>query len=304
MKSLLSSNPGTDCGARHVERTETERDDARQAPACPGPLASFARFVLLGGGVGIASSAAVALLGGLMPWALANALITVASTILCTELHARFTFGSGRRAGWRQHAQSAGSASAAYAATTAAMLILHMVQPSAGMPTEQAVYLSASALAGTGRFLVLRLYVFAVGRNKATEPTKSPAPLRTTIATGSASIPAPALAGELLLPIATADSAASAFRGSSGCRTVGRRMATGHRQARRSASAGAGNPGAPAEELGRPEACHLPSASERGTGAPRKEPGYAGARTRSRSARRDGMPGPKAGDLVAMANQA
>ncbi|MGW0944728.1 hypothetical protein ACWD4O_19585 [Streptomyces sp. NPDC002623] len=218
MKSLLSSNPGTDCGARHVERTETERDDARQTPDRPGPLASFARFVLFGGGVGIASSAAVALLAGLMPWALANALITVVSTILCTELHARFTFGGGRRAGWRQHVQSAGSASAAYAVTTVAMLILHLVQPSAGMPTEQAVYLSASALAGTGRFLVLRLYVFAVGRNKAAERPKSPAPLRTTIVTVSTSIPAPAWAGDLLLPSATADSA--------------RRVTTGHRYAR------------------------------------------------------------------------
>lgn len=249
MKSLLSSNPGTDCGARRVERTETERDDARQTPALPGPLASFARFVLFGGGVGIASSAAVAVLAGLMPWAVANALITVASTVLCTELHARFTFGAGRRAGWHQHLQSAGSASAAYAVTTVAMLILHVVQPSAGMLTEQAVYLSASGLAGIGRFLVLRLYVFAVGRNQATERAKVPAPRRTASVTVSLPIPVPALPRVLPLPRAMADSTASArpastsvilcgararatlsaFRGSSGCRTVGRSAATGHR---------------------------------------------------------------------------
>lgn len=127
----------------------------------PGPFASFVRFVACGGGIGVLSSLAVPLLAALMPWAAANALITVASTVLCTELHALFTFGTGRRPGWREHWQSAGSATVAYAATSAAVLVLHTVQPSPGMLTEQLVYLSASALAGIGRFLVLRLFVFA-----------------------------------------------------------------------------------------------------------------------------------------------
>jgi putative flippase GtrA len=131
-------------------------------------MAAFARFVLCGGGVGVASSPAVALLAALMPWAVANALITIASTVLCTELHARFTFGSGQRAGWRRHWQSAGSAMAAYAVTCIAMFVLHAVQPSAGMPREQAVYLSASAFAGVGRFLVLRLFVVAGDRPQRT----------------------------------------------------------------------------------------------------------------------------------------
>jgi putative flippase GtrA len=98
-------------------------DDAPRTPAAPGPLASFARFVVLGGGVGVLSSGAVALLAEQMPWALANALITVVSTLLCTELHARFTFGSGRSAGWREHWQSAGSAAVAYVVTCAAMFV-------------------------------------------------------------------------------------------------------------------------------------------------------------------------------------
>ncbi|MGW1714178.1 GtrA family protein [Streptomyces sp. NPDC002156] len=151
MKSQLSSKPST-----------------TGAAAAPGPLASFTRFVLCGGGVGLLSSGAVALLAVAMPWVLANALITVASTILCTELHARFTFGGGKRAGWRQHWQSAGSATAAYVVTCVAMFVLHLVQSSPGMLTEQIVYLSASGLAGIGRFLVLRLYVFAAGRSKST----------------------------------------------------------------------------------------------------------------------------------------
>jgi hypothetical protein len=125
-----------------------------------GAFASFAKFALLGGGIGLASSVAVPLTAALMPWVVANALITVASTALGTELHARFTFGAGRHAAWRQHVQSAGSATAAYLMTSAAILALHAAQPSAGMRWEQTVYLGASGLAGIGRFLVLRRYVF------------------------------------------------------------------------------------------------------------------------------------------------
>ncbi|CCK29317.1 hypothetical protein BN159_4938 [Streptomyces davaonensis JCM 4913] len=148
MKSPLSSS------------TRSAKSEAA-TQAGPGPVASFVRFVVLGGGVGIVSSVAVALLAAALPWVVANALITIASTLLCTELHARFTFGKGRRAGWREHWQSAGSATAAYLATSLAVTVLHLVQPTAGMLTEQIVYLSASALAGVARFLVLRLCVFA-----------------------------------------------------------------------------------------------------------------------------------------------
>lgn len=111
-----------------------------------------------------------------MPWALANAVITIASTLLGTELHARFTFATPHRPGRREHWQSAGSAAAAYAATTAATLALHLLQPSPGTLAEQAAYLTASALAGTGRFLLLRLVVFAGGRSHTPKRTPTPAP--------------------------------------------------------------------------------------------------------------------------------
>ncbi len=168
MKSPLASKPETAretrCGTRVTPRTvrmATDQNDAWWIPVVPGPTTAFARFVLCGGGVGVASSAAVSLCAALMPWMVANALITATSTVLCTELHARFTFGAGQRAGWRRHWQSAGSAAAAYAVTCAAMAVLHTVRPSPGIFSEQAVYLSAAGLAGTGRFLVLRLFVFA-----------------------------------------------------------------------------------------------------------------------------------------------
>ncbi|WP_413755771.1 hypothetical protein [Streptomyces sp. MMBL 11-3] len=138
--------------------------------AAPGPFASFVRFVICGGGVGVLAGGAVTLLAGVVPWVLANAVITVVSTVLCTELHALFTFGTGKRAGWGRHWQSAGSATAAYAVTSLAMFALHLVQSAPGALTEQAVYLSASGLAGVGRFLVLRLFVFTADRAVAQPP--------------------------------------------------------------------------------------------------------------------------------------
>ena len=140
---------------------------ATATPAAPGPLAAFLRFVVFGGGVGVLAGFAVPLLAMATPWAVANAVVTIASTVLCTELHARFTFGKGRGAGWREHWQSAGSATAAYAVTSIAVLVLHLTQPSPGLLTEQIVYLGASGLAGVGRFVVLRAYVFAARRNEA-----------------------------------------------------------------------------------------------------------------------------------------
>ncbi|MEU9329901.1 hypothetical protein AB0D91_40035 [Streptomyces canus] len=139
----------------------------------------------------------------LMPWALSNALITIAATVLATELHARYTFRTGRRAGWRRHWQSAGSAAAAYAATSVAVFALHALQPSPSTLTEQLVYLSASGLAGTGRFLILRLFVFATGRDQGTKTRNttqtttiltSP-PLATPRAPGVATATATVMAG-------------------------------------------------------------------------------------------------------------
>ncbi|WP_371664566.1 GtrA family protein [Streptomyces sp. NBC_00280] len=154
-------------------------------PAAPRPIASFIRFVIFGGGVGVLSSFAVPLLARTMSWAVANAIITVASTLLCTELHARFTFAEGRGAGWREHWQSAGSASASYLATGAAVYVLHLVQPSPAMLTEQILYLSASGLAGIGRFTILRLYVFAGRRTRIARSLAQHGPAALPLPTGT-----------------------------------------------------------------------------------------------------------------------
>ncbi|QLE71277.1 hypothetical protein FGW37_06415 [Streptomyces rectiverticillatus] len=154
--------------------------------AAPGAFSAFARFALCGGGVGLASSFAVAALASWIPWVLANALITVVSTLLSTELHARFTFGAGGRATRRQHAQSAGSAAAAYAVTCLAVLSLQQLVAAPGAVLEQVVYLSASALAGVARFAVLRLVVFARNRSQAAGTLRTARPLHAAVARASA----------------------------------------------------------------------------------------------------------------------
>ncbi|MFF4832810.1 hypothetical protein [Streptomyces sp. NPDC001315] len=162
-----------------------ERAQSRQQ-AAPGAFTAFARFVFCGGGVGLASSFAVTALASWIPWVFANALITVVSTLLATELHARFTFGAGGRATWRQHAQSAGSAAAAYAVTCVAMLVLQQLVAAPGAVLEQVVYLSASALAGVARFAVLRLVVFARNRSQTATTISAARPPHATAAHASA----------------------------------------------------------------------------------------------------------------------
>ncbi|MFB7214249.1 GtrA family protein [Streptomyces sp. NPDC056255] len=122
-------------------------------------LTAFTRFVVCGGGVGLASSAAVVLLSARMPMAVANALVTVVSTVVATELHRRISFRSERR-GWGVHLQSGATVAVSYAFTTGALLCLFAVQPAPSHLLAQTVYLSASALAGVGRFVLLRVFVF------------------------------------------------------------------------------------------------------------------------------------------------
>ncbi|MFE7750584.1 hypothetical protein [Streptomyces sp. NPDC057428] len=134
---------------------------------------AFVRFVVCGGGVGLASSGALVLVGDRAPLLLANAVITVVSTVLATELHSRISFRSERR-GWRIHLQSGLTVAVSYAFTTAALLVLHSGRSDPSALAEQTVYLSASAVAGVGRFALLRVVVFArPGTTMDTAPAKS-----------------------------------------------------------------------------------------------------------------------------------
>lgn len=143
-----------------------------------GVVRAFGRFVVCGGGVGLLSSGVLMLSAGHVPFALANAVVTLVSTVLATELHHRFTFGeegrTGGPAGWRIHSKSALTLLVAYLFTTAAVLLLGTVHPHPGPLLAQAVYLTASGVAGIGRFAVLRLIVFARASGPAPEPAADP----------------------------------------------------------------------------------------------------------------------------------
>lgn len=122
--------------------------------------AVFIRFAGLGCGVTLAASAALVLLSQWIPWMAANVLTTVVSTVAATELHARVSFGHGRP-GLDGHLKSAATMAAGWLVTSAAVGALAALRPGAGLVLQQTVYLSATALVGLGRYLVLRLSVFA-----------------------------------------------------------------------------------------------------------------------------------------------
>ncbi|WP_460368233.1 GtrA family protein [Actinocorallia lasiicapitis] len=126
----------------------------------PGPIASFLRFVLCGGGVTLLSSLLLVALEARLSLLLANALVTVAGTLAANELHSRVSFASDRR-GWRMHLESSATAVAAWLVTSVAMLVLHKLAAHPAVLLEQAVYITASGVAGLARFLTLRLVVFA-----------------------------------------------------------------------------------------------------------------------------------------------
>lgn len=122
--------------------------------------AAFGRFAGLGSGVTLAASAVLVLLSQWIPWMAANALTTVASTVVATELHARVSFGHGRP-GLTGHLKSAATIALGWLVTSAAVGTLAALRPGAGLVLQQTVYLSATALVGIGRYLVLRLAVCA-----------------------------------------------------------------------------------------------------------------------------------------------
>ncbi len=122
--------------------------------------AAFMRFAGLGSGITLAASAGLILLSQWIPWMVANVVTTVVSTVAATELHARVSFGHGRP-GLAGHLKSAATIAVGWLVTSAAIGALAELRPGAGLVLQQTVYLSATALVGIGRYLVLRLAVFA-----------------------------------------------------------------------------------------------------------------------------------------------
>ncbi|MEU1408300.1 hypothetical protein ABZ471_39410, partial [Streptomyces sp. NPDC005728] len=65
------------------------------------------------------------------------------------------------RPGLAGHLKSAATIALGWLVTSAAVGSLAALRPGAGLVLQQTVYLSATALVGIGRYLVLRLTVFA-----------------------------------------------------------------------------------------------------------------------------------------------
>jgi putative flippase GtrA len=140
-------------------RTERNGSGIGSTAAVP----AFVRFVVFGGGVTLLGSVALLLVGDRIPLALATAVVTVATTVLATELHCRFTFRRGR-ASWSDHCASGLTVLMSYLFTTGALVAFDTLHPHSGALLRQGVYLAASGLAGVGRFVLLRLVVFANAR--------------------------------------------------------------------------------------------------------------------------------------------
>jgi putative flippase GtrA len=129
-----------------------------------GPVAAFVRFVVCGGGVTLLGSGALLLVGNRVPVAAANAVVTVATTLLATEVHGRVTFRRGR-AGWSDHLAGGLTVLMSYAVTTGALLGFDALHPAGSVLLRQGVYLAASGAAGVARFLLLRC-LFTAGRGR------------------------------------------------------------------------------------------------------------------------------------------
>ena len=116
--------------------------------------AAFGLFAGLGCGVTLVASGVLVLLAQWMPWVVANALTTVANAVAATELQARVSLGGGRP-GLAGHLKSAGTIVLGWMITSTAVGTLAALRPDSGLVVQETVYLSATALVGIIRYLVL-----------------------------------------------------------------------------------------------------------------------------------------------------
>ncbi|MEU8900785.1 GtrA family protein [Nocardia sp. NPDC048505] len=122
-------------------------------------LAQLLRFATVGG---------IANLGYLLPFLalhgngtqVANAVGSVVSTALASELHRRLTFRSARVGRLTAQLKGGGTALAAFVASAATLAVLDHTAPELSGPAAAAAVLTVSAIVGGLRFLSLRHWVF------------------------------------------------------------------------------------------------------------------------------------------------
>ncbi|HYH30868.1 MAG TPA: GtrA family protein [Pseudonocardia sp.] len=123
-------------------------------------LVQVLHYMVVGGlGTGVNAAVFLAVRTGLdaVP---ANLVALVVSTAVSTEAHRRFTFPGGAAHPWRAQAQVGGTV-LFYAFYSSAVLVLLELLVDAPSPAQESLAVAAaSVLGGTGRFLLMRYWVF------------------------------------------------------------------------------------------------------------------------------------------------
>lgn len=118
------------------------------------------RYAIVGGGsTGLTAVLFLAMRGWLeaVP---ANIIALVVTTAVSTEVNRRFAFGGAQAHRLREWVQDVGTVTFYAGYTSAVLLVLHMVLPSASPMNEAVAVAVASVGGGIARFLVLRYWVF------------------------------------------------------------------------------------------------------------------------------------------------
>ena len=124
---------------------------------------TLSRQVITFASVGIASTVAYAIVYALLRLfaspAVANVLALVTTSLANTAANRRLTFGvRGRRGFWQDQLAGMGALGVAIAITSAAIAMLHVTAPHAGVVAEIALLTGANAAATITRFYLLRVW--------------------------------------------------------------------------------------------------------------------------------------------------
>jgi glycosyltransferase involved in cell wall biosynthesis len=155
----------TDDPDSRVDIAKTALDDLRGILRLRfDPLgATLSRQILMFASIGIASTIAYAIVYALLrvfaSAAVANVLALVVTSLANTGANRRFTFGVRAGSGfWHDQLAGMGALGVAIAITTAAIAVLHVTAPHAGVVAEIAVLTGANAAATITRFYLLRVW--------------------------------------------------------------------------------------------------------------------------------------------------
>ena len=155
----------TDDPDSRVDIAKTAIDDLRGILRLRfGALAmALSRQVLTFAGIGIASTIAYAIVYALLRAfaspAVANVIALVVTSLANTAANRRLTFGVRARTGfWQDQLAGMGALGVAIAITSAAIGVLHVTAPHAGVAAEIALLTGANAAATITRFYLLRVW--------------------------------------------------------------------------------------------------------------------------------------------------